>query len=98
MPVSGLIKASFRNRHEDANSDGRNDDGATDRLEKDSILDLAQSRFLDPHLTVEYLADDVSLLVFDDPWLILVAVGGAETVERSFLHLVAGRSIIVLGE
>lgn len=98
VQVSGLVKTSLRNCDEDANGDGGNDNGAKNRLDEDGILDLAQSRFLDPNLTVEYLADDVTLLVLDDPGLIFIIVAGAETVERAFLHLVVGRSIVILGE
>lgn len=66
-----LEEVASRNGAEDADCNTAEDERTKDRLDEDSILDLAESGLLNPDLAVEDLADDVALLVFGDPWLIL---------------------------
>lgn len=83
-----LVEIPLRKRAKDPHRDGCENDGTDEGLNEDGILDLAQRRFLDPYFAVEYLADDVALLVLDDPRFIFVAVVTTHTLERVFLHLV----------
>lgn len=80
----GLVVVSFRQSTEDPYGDGSDDERTADGLEEDGVLDLAKSWLLDPHLTIEDLADEVTLFVFGDPRLIFIAVGTSECIERSF--------------
>lgn len=78
----------------DSNKDGRQRAAQQQRskngLDKDGVLDLAQSRLLDPHLTVKDLAYNITLLVLDNPRLILVAVVGAKRVEATLAEIILG--------
>lgn len=76
-----LELVSLGNCTEDADYDGRDDDRYDDGLQEDGVLDLAKSGFLNPHLAVEHLADNIALVVFGNPWFVFVAVMGAKAVE-----------------
>ncbi len=92
------VKVSFWKSNENCHANGRDDEGTTNCLEEDGILDLAESWLLDPNFTIENLADYVAFLVFGDPRFIFIAVVAAETVKWASLHLVSWRSVVVFGE
>ena len=95
-----LEQIAMRHSAEHASDDGRNNKRAKDSLKEDGILDLAQRRLLNPNLTIKDLADDVSLLVLCDPWLVLVAVAAGKAVHRFFLDLngLAARFVVAISE
>jgi hypothetical protein len=66
----------MRHCKKDSNDDSAGKDGANKRLDEYGVLNLAESGFFDPDLTVKDFADKVALLVLSNPWLILKAVGG----------------------
>lgn len=78
---------------------------AKQRLDKDGVLNLAQSWLLNPDFTVKDLANEISLLVLFNPGFIFetVAGRGGERIdaERSFGVVVHGRFLhirIVISE
>ena len=74
-------KSTFGNGDEYANRDRGDDERTAQSLEADCILNLAESWFLDPNLTVENFTNDISFLVFGNPWLVFVIVARAHGVE-----------------
>lgn len=70
-----LEVVSIRESAEDASDDDGQDKRAEDRLQKDGVLNLAEGWLLNPDFAIKDLADNIALLVFGDPWLVLVAVG-----------------------
>jgi hypothetical protein len=72
--LSALEVVALGNGTEDTDSYSGDDESADDSLNEDGILDLAESRFLDPDFAVEDLADNVALLVPGDPWLVFPGV------------------------
>lgn len=68
---------------EDGGEDTANEYGTEHCLKEDGILDGAQSRLLNPNLAVKDLADNVALLILDDPRLRLVAIVRSKRVEGS---------------
>lgn len=95
--IHDLEEVSFRNGNEDAHRDSCNDKSASDSLEEDGVLNLAQSRLLYPDLTIEDFSEDVPFLILGDPRLIFVAISAAEAVEGGFAHF-EGCCVIVFGE
>lgn len=85
-----LEEVALRNSNEDGSGDGSDGDGDEDCLDENCVLNGTKSRFLNPYFTIEDLADDISVIVFGDPRLILVAVVRAKTVEGSFLEVKVG--------
>lgn len=75
MYTQDLVEISARHCTEDAHKNARQDERTKEGLQKDSVLDLAQGRLLDPDFAVEDLADNVSLLVCGNPWFVLEGVG-----------------------
>lgn len=78
-----------RHQNKDQNQQTRSKQSCQHGLHKDGVLDLPQRGLLDPDLAVKDLADNVALLVLDDPGLILVAVAAAERVKRPLAHAAA---------
>lgn len=76
-----LEKVASRNGAENADCNTAEDQRTEDRLDEDGILDLAESRLLNPDLAVEDLADDVALLILGDPRLILPRIAGGVRAE-----------------
>ncbi len=76
-----LVEISFRDGTEDPHGDGSDDERAGDGLEEDCVLDLTKGRLLDPHFTIENLADEIAFFVFGNPRLIFIAVGSSECIE-----------------
>lgn len=60
---------------EDADNDDRDDERSEKRLHEYRVLDLAQSRFLDPNFTIKHLSNNVAFVVLGNPRLVLIAVG-----------------------
>ena len=79
-----LVVVAFRGCTEDSHGNGSDDQCTSESLHEDGVLDLPKSRLLDPDLAIENFTDDVAFLVFGDPGLVFVAIGGAESVERTF--------------
>jgi len=82
---------------EDADSDGGDEKSAEDGLDEDGVLDLAESRLLDPDLTVKHLPHDIALLVAGDPWLVFPRVARrvrVNALEGVRLEVVALRLVI----
>lgn len=92
-----LKVVAFRESAENANRDGSDDQRTSKSLQEDGVLDLPESRLLDPDLAIEDLADDVAFLVFGDPGFVFVAVGAAKSVKRTFAH-VHGCFVVVFGK
>jgi hypothetical protein len=80
-------KVASRHSNEDSCKDGGKHKGTQHALNEDGVLDLSQRGLLDPDLPVEDLADDIALLVLDDPRLLLVAVRRAEAVKGALAQL-----------
>ena len=59
---------------EDADGHGGDDEGTDDGLDEDGVLDLAESRFLNPDFAVKHLSDNIALLISGDPWLIFPGI------------------------
>ncbi len=76
-----LVDVSLWKGTEDAHGDGSDDQSTANGLQEYRVLDLAEGRFLNPDLTIQDLAEDVTLLVSGHPWFVLVAVGAGEGVE-----------------
>ena len=85
-----LVESALGDCNEYSNSDGRDDKRTDDRLQEDCVLDLTQSRLLDPHLAVEDFADDVTFLVFGHPGFVFIAVATSKGVETAFAELEIG--------
>ena len=82
-----LVVATFWDSTEDPHRDGRDDQRTSDSLQEDGVLDLPKSWLLDPDFAIQDFADDVPFLVFGNPGFVLVAVGAAKGVERTFAHV-----------
>lgn len=52
---------------------------------------------MDPDFAIKNFTDEVAFLVFGDPGFVFVAIGAAESVERTFAHIHGG-FVVVLGE
>ncbi len=72
--IYGLKVLALWNGKEDGCGNRTDDERADDGLDEDGVLNRAESGFLNPYFTIEYLADDIALVVFSDPRLVLVAV------------------------
>lgn len=92
-----LKVVAFRESTEYPNRDGRDDQRTSKTLQEDGVLDLPESRLLDPDLAIEDLTDDVAFLVFGDPGFVFVAVVAAKSVERTFAHI-HGCFVVVFGK
>ena len=79
---------AFRNNNEDSCDNPSNEERDENGLKKDHILNLSQSRLLNPNLAIKDFADDVALLILDNPRGILVRVGGLNTIDR-LTHTIA---------
>lgn len=98
-PMIHSVIIPFRESAEDPNRDGSDDQGTTDGLQEDGILDLAEGWLLDPYLTIKDFADDVALLVLGDPWLIFVGICTTEAIDRRFGHIHRlSRNVVRLSE
>ena len=76
-----LEEISFRYCNEETHRDGGDDKRTSKGLDEDGILNLAESWFLDPNLTIENLTDHVSFLILSNPWFVFVAVTSAHRVK-----------------
>ncbi len=92
-----LVVVAFWQCTEDSHRDGSDDQRTPESLHEDGVLDFPKSRLLDPDFAIKDLADDVAFLVFGDPGFVFVAVGTAESVERTFAHVHRG-FIVIFGE
>lgn len=93
-----LIVIPLRKRNENADGNGSGYKRTKNSLEEDCVLDLSQSRFLDPDLTIKDFTQDVAFLVFGDPGLVLIAGAAAESVEGSFAEFEFRGRIIIFCE
>lgn len=93
-----LIVLPFGKSTENADGDCSDDDRPSEGLEKDGVLNLAKSWLLDPHFTVEDLAEDVTLLVLGNPGFVLIAIGTAHRVERAFAHVEVRRIVVLFSK
>lgn len=82
-----LKVVAFWESAENPYRDGRDDQRTAKSLQEDGVLDLPESRLLDPDLAIKDLADDVAFLVFGDPGFVFVAVGAAKGVEGTFAYI-----------
>ena len=82
-----LIVVAFWDSTEDPHRDDCDDQRTSESLYEDGVLDLSESRLLDPDFTIKDFTEDVTFLVLDDPRFVLVAVGAAERVEGTFAHI-----------
>lgn len=64
-------------------------------MDEDGVLDLTQSRFLDPPLPIQDLADDVTLLIPRDPGLILETVVRLEGQVGDIVELNGGVVLVL---
>ena len=92
-----LIVVAFGERAKDPHGDSSDDQCTTKSLHEDGVLDLPKSRLLDPDFTIEDFPDNVAFLVFGDPGFVFVAIGAADSVERTFAH-VPGGFVVVFSE
>ena len=83
-----LESVAFRNRTEHTDYDGSDNECYNDSLQEDGVLNLSESWLLNPHFTVEYFADNISLLVLHNPWLVFIAVTRTEAVKGTSFHIV----------
>ena len=91
-PKEALVQVAMRYSAEDSDDDARYYESSKESLEEYRVLDLSQSWLLDPHLTVEYLSDDVTLLIARYPWFVL------EGVSRSRVKGIIRRErLLILG-
>ena len=92
-----LVVVAFWERTKNSHRDGRDDQSASKGLTEDGVLDLPKRRLLNPDLTIKDFADEVTFLVFGHPGFVFVAIGAAESVERTFAHFHRG-PVIVFGK
>lgn len=78
---AALEEVPARDSNEDSCENTSPDDSTDHRLHENGVLDGAEGRLLDPHLTIKDLAHNVALLVLDNPRLVFVAVARAEGLE-----------------
>ena len=81
-----LVVVAFWERTKNSHGYCSDDQPASEGLTEDGVLDLPKRRLLNPDLTIEDFADDVTFLVFGHPGFVFVAIGAAESVERTFAH------------
>ena len=99
IPTTPSVIIAFWESAKDPHRDGSDDQCTAQGLEKDGVLDLAESRLLDPDLAIEDFADEVPLLVFGNPRFVFVGIGAAKCVGRLLAHIHGlGRSIISFSE
>lgn len=72
---------------ENSHRDGGDDQCTSKSLQEDGVLDLPESRLLNPDFAIKDFTDDVAFLVFGDPGFVFVAVGAAKRVEGTFAHV-----------
>lgn len=72
-----LEEVARGNSAKDADSNAADNERTKNGLDKDRVLDLAESGLLDPNFAVKHLADDIALLVLGDPGLVLPRVAGS---------------------
>ena len=82
-----LIVVAFREGTEYPHRYGSDDQCTSESLQEDGVLDLPESRLLNPDFAIKDLTHDVAFLVLGDPGLVFVAVGAAERVEGTFAHV-----------
>lgn len=82
-----LIVVALWKGTENSHRDGSDDQCTSKSLQEDGVLDLPESRLLNPDFAIKDLTDDVAFLVFGDPGFVFVAVGAAKRVEGTFAHV-----------
>ncbi len=94
MQSMQLVVVSFRQCTEDSHRNGSDDQRTSESLHEDGVLDLPKSRLLDPDFAIKDFTDNVAFFVFGDPRLVFIAIGAAESVERTFPHVHRGFVVI----
>ena len=91
-----LVVTSLRECDEDTDGNSSDYKRTEDGLKKDGVLDLPQSRFLDPHFPIQDFAENVAFLVLGNPWFVFIAVAATESVEGTLAEFEAGGRVVVL--
>ena len=92
-----LVVVAFWECTEYSHRNGSDDQRTSESLHEDGVLDLPKSRLLDPHFAIKDFTDHVAFFVFGDPGLVFIAIGAAESVERTFSHVYRG-FVVVFGK